>query len=81
LWVDAISINQADDVEKEQQVARMAAMNHGAARLRYSSILSHATPPHFNVSISNYKTMGDPDRGDDIIQLHTDPYWTYAWFA
>jgi hypothetical protein len=94
LWIDALCINQVDDVEKSWQVKLMADIYRRAQRvLVWLGILDEIEPSSrpksssrrlgFKPVARESKTQEEKDREDMEYhrRLYSKPYWTRVWIV
>lgn len=89
IWIDAICINQNDDVEKATQVPLMRRLysNANIVRIWINELLD--VPPEVITALQNFQHTEDPNNcyglGVDptfyetILPLFFNPYWSRVW--
>jgi hypothetical protein len=79
LWIDAISINQADDVEKGKQVSRMADIYSEAAE----TIIWLGNDAQVGSALewvaSGFWDWSSNAASASLERLYADPYWSRMW--
>jgi hypothetical protein len=79
LWIDAISINQEDDVEKGRQVSRMADIYLEAAE----TIIWLGSDAHVGSALewvgSSSWDWSSKAASASLERLYADPYWNRMW--
>jgi hypothetical protein len=79
LWIDAISINQEDDVEKGKQVSRMADIYVGATE----TLIWLGNDPQVGSALewvgSGSWDWSSKAASASLERLYADPYWNRMW--